>query len=755
MGIKASFELPRVMRGLLVRAYALCRAVPRAISFYQGSFLLTATRVWGVLKREGINGVVRRANILVHGVSTGPSVFSSDAYGEVPLSGSGFMPKVSVIVPNFNHAQYLRERLESIYGQTYDNFEVILLDDCSSDESLVILQAYAEAYPDKTICRFNDVNSGGVFNQWKQGLELATGELVWIAESDDYCSEHFLDELVRYFNNQAVMLAFAHTEFVCGTPPQMAWTLKDSLADLGLDIWHQPFIKSAHALVKSGWAIRNIVPNVSAALFRHPGKLALLNDPQWLNLRMCGDWVFYLSVIRGGLVAYSPKVTNSYRQHSLNTSVNTQQEDIYYREHEVVAQYLARLYHLDRADFEKQEMRLYMHWCSNRGESKFTEFKALYDINKVWQQQESRKPNIVMAIYALAAGGGETFPIMLANLMQEKGYAVTLFNCKEQSSEPGIQRMLSGRVPLLELSNIELASVVFTDMGIELVHSHHAWVDVFLATILQNNAGIRQVVTTHGMYEMMTSAQLQNLLPVLQSRIDRFVYTAEKNLNPFSSKFCHEKHFCKINNALPPTQITPISRDELSVGTDDFVLCMVARAIPEKGWEESIDAVVWASAHSSRKIHLLLIGEGPEFVRLKSKISYNFIHFLGFRSNVRDYFSASDIGFLPSRFKGESAPLVLIDCLIAGKPVLASDVGEIRCMIDSSEGLAGELFALSDWAVDIEALGRLIVAVANDPFVYRKLLHCVPFAVAKFEISTMVDKYEKVYSDTLAEAKMR
>ena len=140
---------------------------------------------------------------------------------------------------------------------------------------------------------------------------------------------------------------------------------------------------------------------------------------------------------------------------------------------------------------------------------------------------------------------------------------------------------------------------------------------------------------------------------------------------------------------------------------------------------------------------------------MKSKISYNFIHFLGFRSNVRDYFSASDIGFLPSRFKGESAPLVLIDCLIAGKPVLASDVGEIRCMIDSSEGLAGELFALSDWAVDIEALGRLIVAVANDPFVYRKLLHCVPFAVAKFEISTMVDKYEKVYSDTLAEAKMR
>ena len=49
------------------------------------------------------------------------------------------MPTVSVIVPNYNHARFLRQRIESVLGQTYQDFEVILLDDCSTDESRSIL----------------------------------------------------------------------------------------------------------------------------------------------------------------------------------------------------------------------------------------------------------------------------------------------------------------------------------------------------------------------------------------------------------------------------------------------------------------------------------------------------------------------------------------------------------------------------------------------------------------------------------------
>ena len=741
----------RQARRQLATTNALCRAVPRAVSFYQGSLGLAIRRVWGVLKREGISGVRRRANILTEGVGTSrhQKKSSIDLYGKVLPSPQGFMPKVSIIVPNFNHAKYLPERLASIYGQTYGNVEVILLDDCSSDESLVILTDFAERYPSMTICCFNEVNSGGVFHQWKKGLELATGELVWIAESDDFCSTNLLEKLVCCFQNPAVMLAFARTEFVQGVPPVRTWTLEEYLFDLDFETWDRPFIKSAHAMVKSGWAIKNVIPNVSGSIFRHPGEMELLNDSQWLSLRMCGDWVFYLSIIRGGLVAYSSEATNYYRQHSQNTSVNAQMEDLYYREHEIVALYLAKLFRLDRTDFKKQEKRLYQHWCSRRGESHLEEFRQLYDLEKVWQWTEIRKPNIAISVYALIAGGGETFPIILANLLHNRGYAITLINCKEQPTEPGIRRMLYSLIPLLELDSLEKAGAVLSDMGVELVHSHHAWVDVTMATLLFNNQDIRQIISMHGMYEMMTPAQLQTLMPLLERRIDRFVYTAEKNLPPFSLAFRQKKGFCKIDNAMTLGAISPISRSDLQVDADDFILCMVARAIPDKGWKEAIDAVIWANAHSSRMIQLLMIGEGPEFDRLKMQTSLEFVHFLGFRLNIRDYFAASDIGFLPSRFRGESSPLVVIECLLSGKPILASDVGEIRYMLDSPEGLAGEVFNLVDWEIPIETVGRIIVTLANDPLEYQRLLRCVTLATAKFDVCTMLDKYERVYRDAL------
>ncbi|HTU34206.1 MAG TPA: glycosyltransferase, partial [Candidatus Acidoferrum sp.] len=68
------------------------------------------------------------------------------------------MPTVSVVVPNYNHARFLRQRIDTIFGQTYEDFEVILLDDYSSDDSRAILSDYA-CNP-RVRLEFNDANSG-------------------------------------------------------------------------------------------------------------------------------------------------------------------------------------------------------------------------------------------------------------------------------------------------------------------------------------------------------------------------------------------------------------------------------------------------------------------------------------------------------------------------------------------------------------------------------------------------------------------
>lgn len=729
-------------------------AIHRAIKFYQGSPALAAQRVFRVWRREGVGGIRRRVAILLGGLKSGlrSNLSAIDLYGDLPAANPEFNPKVSIIVPNYNHAPYLRQRLESIYQQTYQNIEIILLDDCSSDASVEILRDFARRFPDRTVCKFNDSNSGSVFRQWKNGLEVATGDLIWIAESDDYCSKNFLAEQVRAFQNPAVTLSFCRTEFVAGDPAVKVWSLNEYLSDLDMADWDRSFIRSAHALVCAGWAVKNIVPNVSGALFRHPRNLPLLNDPRWLGLRMCGDWVFYLSIIRGGLVAYTPAATNYYRQHDRSTSQTTQKKELYYVEHEVVASYLVELFRLDRSTLDKQDTALYHHWCYQRGASLRSEFRRLYDPDRVWFKQSGRKPNLVMAVYALISGGGETFPVFLANLLYERGFAVTLLNCLERATEPGVLKMLDPRIPRLELPRLELVGAVLADMGIEVVHSHHAWVDLTLANLLIGKSDIKQVITMHGMYEMMTSSQIDALMPLLSLRINHFVYTAEKNLAAFPESFRKSKKFSRIGNALPLISVNPVDRTTLTIGQDDFVLCMVARGISEKGWEEAIQAVNWANARSARKIHLLLIGDGPEFDRLCVVGRSEYVHFLGFRQNIRDYFAACDMGFLPSRFKGESAPLVVIDCLLAGKPVLASDIGEIRHMLDSPDGMAGELFGLRDWALDVDAIGRAIVDLANQPSRYQTLCSRVSSAARKFSTMAMVDRYEEVYRANVSPA---
>ena len=104
------------------------------------------------------------------------------------------MPKVSIIIPNYNHARYLRQRIDSVLQQTYQDFEIILMDDCSTDESRTILSEYAG--DPRVRIEFNEKNSGSPFRQWRKGIALATGRYIWIAESDDYADETLLEALV-------------------------------------------------------------------------------------------------------------------------------------------------------------------------------------------------------------------------------------------------------------------------------------------------------------------------------------------------------------------------------------------------------------------------------------------------------------------------------------------------------------------------------------------------------------------------------
>ena len=189
-------------------------------------------------------------------------------------------PLVSVIIPNYNHARYLEERMQSVLNQTYQNFELIILDDCSPDNgaSKSIIEKY-RSNPHISHIVYNDVNSGSTFKQWYKGLELATGELVWIAESDDACDKNFLDVLVRgYVENNAVV-------------PFCRSCIYDSNGnkELYLHQNHLPcdMVLSGKEFISRYMIYKNSVANASSAIFSRI--VAMSVDKCYMTMRGQGD----------------------------------------------------------------------------------------------------------------------------------------------------------------------------------------------------------------------------------------------------------------------------------------------------------------------------------------------------------------------------------------------------------------------------------------------------------------------------------
>ena len=652
-------------------------------------------------------------------------------------------PLVSIIVPNYNHARYLKERLDSIYNQTYRHFEVILLDDCSTDGSVEVLKEYARKYPENTRLVANEHNSGKVFHQWNKGLELARGEFVWIAESDDYCDRNFLETVLQGLRHQSVMLSFARSVFM--QEGKQIWSQEEYLADLPV-AWNAPFIMSAHKLVSKAFAIKNVVPNVSSAVFRNIGTIPADIISQWEQMSLCGDWLFYLWLIKGGAVSYTNRVNNYYRIHPGSTSLKIQKTLDYYTETLQISCFVARNYAVDAAVFEVVKKNLIQH-CLEKQCITVEEVEKAYSLDKIKESMAGRQPNVLICTYAMVQGGGEVFPIYLANELKRQGIAVTFVDFRGERGEKEIRQKLDRNVPLLALPHVLQLRNVMTMLGADIIHTHHGTIDSAVANAIGNRSfPCKQVVTLHGMYEAVPEEELNKILKAVLPVCSCFVYIADKNLLPLKH-VQSQIRLKKIGNGLPYLPLSPYSRTSLGIEEDAFCLSLVSRGFLYKGWMEAVEAVKRANATIQRPVHLLLVGDGECYEALKQQDLPPFIHLMGRQGYVRNYFAMSDAGLLPSYFKGESFPLVVIESLMSGAPIIASDVGEIRNMItDTDGGVAGALFELKDGKVPVDTLTDIIVRLATDSSLYGELKRRVAPIARKFEISCTARQYIDVYN---------
>jgi len=366
-------------------------------------------------------------------------------------------------------------------------------------------------------------------------------------------------------------------------------------------------------------------------------------------------------------------------------------------------------------------------------------------------QVKSNKKCILISQYSFSYGGGEIMPIRLANQFKRIGYSVLVHILAEDKEDAKVRAMLSPDIPVVRTDNEEEMILILRTHHIDIVNTHHQASQSFFARVLRMDLDLKKQIyhvgTSHGMYNAFTDKDFIFIIKELLGYVDYWTYVADKNIEPFLKYGCYNADvFRKIPNGIEKPIIHPISRTEMGIKENAFVFCLASRAIKEKGWQESIKAITIARERIEKDIHLILIGDGPVYEELTKINIPDFVHLMGFKDNPCDYYAISNAMLLASNYSSESAPLSLIEALQCGIPVIASDIGDIRQMLELPEGMAGVVFELQDGEIPIEKVASAIEELVKEEQFYEICKRYAEIKAKAFDIKAVAMQYLEVFN---------
>ncbi|WP_036625943.1 glycosyltransferase [Paenibacillus barengoltzii] len=575
----------------------------------------------------------------------------------------GMQPLVSIIVPNYNHAQYLHERLQSIYNQSFQDIEVILMDDVSSDDSRAILDDYANKYSEITTKLYNSKNSGNVFTQWMNGISASNGELVWIAESDDYCENDFLENVLCAFNDPEVVLSYSNSNII-GSKGQHYNTYDNAawLTDLNENKWKSDYVISGYKEFQEALAIKCTIPNVSGVVFRkNVAETALQYS---FKYKKAGDWIFYAHVVMQGKVSYCAQALNYHRRH--DGTVTSKEGDkkgiveiFEIHKHFVNVFPTSMKIRNSMINFVQKEYNIYF----ERG-SITTPLNELYNFNDIINAPFKIKVALYQHGLNFGKGGAEKILIEKANFLFSKGYEVRIYN----------KTTVDNPLPYKLNSNIEVIKInKDTDIINHLYNDKPNVIIIFSighpdSQIIQkcHEVGVPTILSMHnqpaffdkspGLKEHTKALELSDAVVTL--------------LPSFKEHYVNKGIRTKIE-VIPNFVCQPEVDGKFNGIPNRKYIFNAGRLVEQKQQELLIDA--FANLASDYKDwDLVIAGEGHLRTKLESKIKKyglsNRVILIGQVDNIGDYYKNCEMFVLSSKFEGFS--LAPIEASSFGKPVV-------------------------------------------------------------------------------------
>lgn len=395
---------------------------------------------------------------------------------------------------------------------------------------------------------------------------------------------------------------------------------------------------------------------------------------------------------------------------------------------------------------------------------------------------------IVLITETLVTGGAETFVLRMATALKVRGHDVVLFVLRPDKIEAELVNSISPDVPIVTVNSLFLKIIMKLDglfflLGIpvsihkwlkvkrlkhylithkpDILHSHLFTSDIVVATAVQSYY-IPWVTTMHGdylFYDQVISdrpARILNFKNEL-SKVEQFVANIVcisdqqlKLLETILPAFKIMGKITKIYNGYDLSSGEMLdSKPKLLASIPDgaFIIGMVSRGIPEKGWEILIKAFLNLN---NLNCWLVLVGGSDYMQALRHQYQHSQIIFTGNVVNTLNYIKYFDVGCLPSQYKSESLPTVVIEYLLLGKPVIATNVGEISTMLNiSKENPAGLLIdgcSTENLTIQLQAAMQQLY---SDKALRQFLGRNTNLAIQKFDMQKCVDTYLNVYHSVL------
>jgi glycosyltransferase involved in cell wall biosynthesis len=220
------------------------------------------------------------------------------------------MPKVSVVLPNYNYARFLDERFRSFLNQTFSDFELIVVDDGSTDGSLEVIRRYAG--DPRITTRLFAANGGSVCRRWNDGARMARGEYLLFALSDDSCEPRMLETLVAALDaHPSAGLAYCQS-WIIDAEGRRLHSGKDWHDALDPAHWASDHVNGGADELRRYLFLTCTIPCPSAVMMRRQ----LFVDVGGLDkLRLVADWKLWAQILARSDVAFAAAPLCLFRTH--------------------------------------------------------------------------------------------------------------------------------------------------------------------------------------------------------------------------------------------------------------------------------------------------------------------------------------------------------------------------------------------------------------------------------------------------------